>query len=128
MPWFPYNFHAGNYFDFARQYSSQDATTAELLAAGCSPMPTWVFSTKFTLEELGEWTARQLNIFEQAGRTLHQVGVHECRGVGVWRVCGVRMFWVKGYRWGVGRGSKVHGCANVGRRKSQSKRAPLPSF
>jgi biotin carboxylase len=75
VPWFPYNFHAGNYFDFARQYSSQDATTAELLAAGCSPMPTWVFSTKFTLEELGEWTARQLNIFEQAGRTLHQIRI-----------------------------------------------------
>ena len=46
VPWIPYNFHAGNYFDPATGRSPQDETTAELLAAGITPMPNWVFSPK----------------------------------------------------------------------------------
>jgi biotin carboxyl carrier protein len=74
VPWAPYNFHAGNYID-AKGYSPQDETTAELLAAKCVPMPCWVFSTKFPIEELAKWTGRQIDLFAAAGRTLHNVRI-----------------------------------------------------
>ncbi|CAK0839203.1 unnamed protein product, partial [Prorocentrum cordatum] len=53
VPWAPYNFHAGNFYDAKTGYSPQDETTAELLKAKCLPMPNWVFSAKFPLEEPG---------------------------------------------------------------------------
>merc|ERR1719387_136814 len=67
VPWLPYNFHAGNYHDEATGYSPQDQTTAELLDASCVPMPCWVFSPKFPLEELTKWTNRQIDIFDAKG-------------------------------------------------------------
>ena len=72
VPWAPYNFHAGNYVD-AKGYSPQDETTGELLAAKCIPMPCWVFSAKFPIEELTKWAGRQIDLFAAAGRTLHHV-------------------------------------------------------
>lgn len=75
VPWQPYNFHAGNFFDEATGYSPQDQTTAELLKAKCVPMPNWVFSAKFPLQALEKWTGRQIDLFSQAGLTLHQVRV-----------------------------------------------------
>jgi biotin carboxyl carrier protein len=74
VPWAPYNFHAGNYVD-AKGYSPQDETTGELLAAKCIPMPCWVFSAKFPLEELTKWAGRQIDLFAAAGRTLHHVRI-----------------------------------------------------
>jgi biotin carboxylase/biotin carboxyl carrier protein len=74
VPWAPYNFHAGNYVD-AKGYSPQDETTAELLGAKCIPMPCWVFSAKFPLEELTKWTGRQIDVFAAAGRPLHNVRI-----------------------------------------------------
>jgi len=73
VPWQPYNFHAGNYFDAERNYSPQDKTTAELLEAKCLPMPNWVFSPKFSLEALEKWTGRQIDLFSAAGQPLHQI-------------------------------------------------------
>merc|ERR1712130_626470 len=75
VPWHPYNFHAGNFYDPAKNYSPQDDTTAELLAAKCLPMPNWVFSPKFPLEALKNWTNRQIDIFEVAGQQLHQIRI-----------------------------------------------------
>jgi biotin carboxylase len=75
VPWFPYNFHAGNFYDPARDYSPQDQTTAELVQAGCTPLPVWVFSGRFTLEDLEKWTHRQITLFEKNDRTLHQVRI-----------------------------------------------------
>jgi len=72
VPWQPYNFHAGNFVD-AKGYSPQDETTAELLKAKCLPMPNWVFSAKFPLEELEKWTGRQIDLFSAAGLKLHQL-------------------------------------------------------
>lgn len=74
VPWQPYNFHAGNFVD-NKGYSPQDQTTAELLKSKCIPMPNWVFSAKFPLEELKKWTERQIDIFKNAGLTLHQVRI-----------------------------------------------------
>ena len=73
VPWHPYNFHAGNFFDPSSGYSPQDETNAELLKAGCCPMPVWVFSAKFSMEALTDWTRRQIELFEKAGRRLHCV-------------------------------------------------------
>jgi KipI family sensor histidine kinase inhibitor len=75
VPWHPYNFHAGNFYDEATGRSPQDETTAELLKAGCCPMPVWVFSAKFTIELLRKWTERQIDLFTKAGRTLHCVRI-----------------------------------------------------
>jgi len=75
VPWHPYNFHAGNYCDEATGRSPQDETTAELLKAGCCPMPVWVFSAKFPIAALTKWTARQIDLFAKAGRTLHCVRI-----------------------------------------------------
>eukprot|EP00928_Gymnodinium_smaydae_P075083 TRINITY_DN580_c0_g3_i2.p1 TRINITY_DN580_c0_g3~~TRINITY_DN580_c0_g3_i2.p1 ORF type:complete len:1332 (+),score=271.44 TRINITY_DN580_c0_g3_i2:485-3997(+) len=75
VPWQPYNFHAGNFYDEAAKYSPQDETTAELLAAKCLPMPNWVFSAKFPLDALEKWTARQIDLFAAAGQTLHQLRI-----------------------------------------------------
>jgi biotin carboxylase/biotin carboxyl carrier protein len=74
VPWQPYNFHAGNFCDPAG-YSPQDLTTAELLAAGCVPMPNWVFSPHFPLEECKKWTGRQIDVFEKAGMKLQQLRI-----------------------------------------------------
>jgi len=73
VPWAPYNFHAGNFYDAKTGYSPQDETTAELLKAKCLPMPNWVFSAKFPLEALEHWTGRQIDMFQAAGLTLHQL-------------------------------------------------------
>merc|ERR1719512_207427 len=75
VPWQPYNFHAGNFFDEGRGYSPQDETTAELLVSKCLPMPNWVFSAKFPLDALEKWTGRQIDIFAANGATLHQVRI-----------------------------------------------------
>jgi biotin carboxyl carrier protein len=73
VPWQPYNFHAGNFYDPATGYSPQDETTAELLKSMCIPMPNWVFSAKFPIEALKAWTGRQIDIFSKAGVPLHQI-------------------------------------------------------
>ena len=73
VPWQPYNFHAGNYYDPKTGYSAQDETTEELLIAKCVPIPNWVFSAQFPLEQLEKWTERQIDIFARHGQTLHQV-------------------------------------------------------
>lgn len=66
VAWFPYNFHAGNYFTTTgtgEEYSPQNETTAEMLKAGIVPLPTWVFSPRFTLKQLEEWTNRQIDLW-----------------------------------------------------------------
>jgi len=73
VPWHPYNFHAGNYYDEATGYSGQDMSTDELLKAGTCPMPNWVFSPHFPLETLEKWTHRQIDLYAKHGRTLHCV-------------------------------------------------------
>jgi len=73
VPWQPYNFHAGNFFDASTNYSPQDETTAELLKAKCLPMPNWVFSPKFPLSALEAWTNRQIDVFAANSATLHQI-------------------------------------------------------
>lgn len=75
VPWQPYNFHAGNYYDPKTGYSAQDETTEELLIAKCVPIPNWVFSAQFPLEQLEKWTERQIDIFARHGQTLHQVRI-----------------------------------------------------
>jgi len=75
VPWFPYNFHAGNFYNDATGYSPQDQTTGELLAAGCCPLPNWVFSAQFPIEALRAWTARQIAVFKDHGRDLHQLRI-----------------------------------------------------
>jgi len=75
VPWHPYNFHAGNFYDAATDYSPQDQTTGELLDAKCLPMPNWVFSAKFPLEALKGWTGRQIDVFAKRGVQLHQIRI-----------------------------------------------------
>mmetsp|Transcript_53138 Transcript_53138/g.124477 ORF Transcript_53138/g.124477 Transcript_53138/m.124477 type:complete len:1295 (-) Transcript_53138:103-3987(-) len=75
VPWHPYNFHAGNYYDAAKDYSPQDLSTGELLTAGCVPMPCWVFSAKFPLEALEAWTGRQIDLFAKHGMQLQQLRI-----------------------------------------------------
>lgn len=73
VPWHPYNFHAGNFFDASKSYSPQDETTGELLKAKCLPMPNWVFSPKFPMDALEAWTNRQIDLFAASGAPLHQI-------------------------------------------------------
>jgi len=75
VPWAPYNFHAGNFYDAATGYSPQDETTAELLGAKCLPMPNWVFSPHFPLEALKNWTGRQIDMFAAAGQQCHALRI-----------------------------------------------------
>jgi biotin carboxylase/biotin carboxyl carrier protein len=75
VPWQPYNFHAGNFYDKSTGYSPQDETTAELLKAKCLPMPNWVFSPHFPLETLKAWTGRQIDMFEKAGLRCQQLRI-----------------------------------------------------
>jgi biotin carboxyl carrier protein len=71
IPWHPYNFHAGNFYDPATKYSPQDISTGNLLGAKTCPMPNWVFSPHFPLSALEGWTHRQIDLFEAHGRKLH---------------------------------------------------------
>merc|ERR1719386_243081 len=93
VPWQPYNFHAGNFYDPATKYSPQDETTSELLKSKILPMPNWVFSPKFPLEALTKWTERQIDIFAAAGVQLHQIRIkNPGQGVdwtaeNVWKHC-----------------------------------------
>eukprot|EP00808_Paulinella_micropora_P012538 g26519.t1 len=73
-PWIPYNFHAGNYVDKSG-WSPQDDTTGEMLEAGCLPMPNWVFSPHFSLEDLKAWTLRQIRLFESKGQQLDMIRI-----------------------------------------------------
>jgi biotin carboxyl carrier protein len=75
VPWMPYNFHAGNYYNEETGYSPQDETTAELLKAKCLPVPVWVFSPSFTLEALHKWTGRQIDMFAASGQVLHALRI-----------------------------------------------------
>ncbi|CAD7974594.1 unnamed protein product [Amoebophrya sp. A120] len=77
VAFFPYNFHAGNYWDRANplEKSPQDATICEMLDAGLTPLPTWVFSPKFPLELLKQWTKRQLQNFESCRRKCEQIRI-----------------------------------------------------
>lgn len=75
VPWQPYNFHAGNFYDAAKDYSPQDITTNELLTAKCVPMPNWVFSPHFSLDHLKHWTGRQIDMFQKHGLPLQQVRI-----------------------------------------------------
>jgi len=75
VPWNPYNFHAGNFFNPKTNYSPQDDSTRELLKESCVPMPNWVFSPKFSLEDLKKWTARQVDLFASEGMQLQQVRI-----------------------------------------------------
>eukprot|EP01063_Lacrimia_lanifica_P011191 TRINITY_DN17993_c0_g1_i1.p1 TRINITY_DN17993_c0_g1~~TRINITY_DN17993_c0_g1_i1.p1 ORF type:complete len:1588 (+),score=432.64 TRINITY_DN17993_c0_g1_i1:391-4764(+) len=75
VPWLPYNFHAGNYVDDSTGRSPLDETTGELLNAGCTPMPVWVFSSHFPISALRAWTKRQIEMFRAAGRQLHCVRI-----------------------------------------------------
>lgn len=75
VPWHPYNFHAGNFFDAKTGYCPQDETTLELLDAKCLPMPNWVFSPKFPIEALKKWTERQIDLFAKKGLTLQQLRI-----------------------------------------------------
>ena len=38
-------------------------------------MPNWVFSAKFPIEALKKWTARQIELFAKAGRSLHCIRI-----------------------------------------------------
>ena len=38
-------------------------------------MPNWVFSPKFSVDALASWTERQIEIFSNAGRSLHCVRI-----------------------------------------------------
>jgi len=71
IPWHPYNFHAGNFYDESTKYSPQDVSTDELLQAKTCPMPNWVFSPHFSLPTLEKWTNRQIDLFAARDRTLH---------------------------------------------------------
>merc|ERR1719446_7266 len=75
VPWQPYNFHAGNFYDEATKYSPQDETTAELLKSKCLPMPNWVFSPHFPLDALKKWTGRQIDMFAASGQQLHALRI-----------------------------------------------------
>eukprot|EP00392_Amoebophrya_sp_AT5.2_P018870 g19519.t1 len=95
VPFFPYNFHAGNYWDREKPElkSPQDATICEMLDSGLTPVPTWVFSPRFPLELLAEWTKRQLSNFDQRGRKCHQIRIKnpgqgvEWTAAEVWKHC-----------------------------------------
>ena len=58
-----------------QEYSPQNETTFEMLRAGMVPLPTWVFSPKFTLQQLTTWTMKQIALFKRAGRKLHQIRI-----------------------------------------------------
>eukprot|EP00406_Dinophysis_acuminata_P045001 CAMPEP_0179302186 /NCGR_PEP_ID=MMETSP0797-20121207/47933_1 /TAXON_ID=47934 /ORGANISM="Dinophysis acuminata, Strain DAEP01" /LENGTH=579 /DNA_ID=CAMNT_0021011705 /DNA_START=16 /DNA_END=1755 /DNA_ORIENTATION=- len=75
VPWQPYNFHAGNFYDEASKYSPHDETVGEMLKSRIIPMPNWVFSAKFPIEALKKWTGRQIDAFAAAGLTLQQVRI-----------------------------------------------------
>lgn len=62
------NFQAGNAV-------AQDETTAEMLEQGLNPRPNWVFSPKFTLDQLREWVNRQIDLFDQYGQSLAQIRI-----------------------------------------------------
>ena len=68
VPYFPYNFHAGN-------VEEQDEVTALMLEAGMTPIPSFCWDPRFTIADFETWMRRQLDIWKRAGRTLHQIRI-----------------------------------------------------
>jgi|GEM_PF-1307056 len=63
LPWFPYNFHAGN-------HPEQDVTTKLMLDSNLGAMPTWSWDPRFTKEQFTSWVDRQIKLFADAGKPL----------------------------------------------------------
>ena len=75
VPWFPYNFHAGNFWrtnEDGSDYCPQDATSGEMLDSGMTPVPTWVFSMKIPnpIDMFKKWATRQVNLFANRKRKI----------------------------------------------------------
>ena len=66
--WHPYNFHFGN-------HPKADESTAILLKKNHIPIPTWVFSDRFTIEQLEQWVCRQLKVFDDHATPLLQIRI-----------------------------------------------------
>ena len=68
IPWFPYNFHAGN-------VSEQDEVTGAMLNVGMMPVPNFSWDPRFTMDQFEVWVKRQFHVWEAHGRTLHQIRI-----------------------------------------------------
>eukprot|EP00760_Papus_ankaliazontas_P036072 PhM_4_TR8177/c0_g1_i1/m.62783 len=68
VPYFPYNFHAGN-------VPEQDTVTGLMLDAGMIPLPNFVWDPRFTPADFESWVQRQLNLWRSKGRRLHALRI-----------------------------------------------------
>lgn len=68
IPWFPYNFHAGN-------HPEQDITTREMLKANLGVIPNWAWDPRYSEEHFKSWIKRQLALFKDEGKPLNQIRI-----------------------------------------------------
>lgn len=68
VPYFPYNFHAGN-------TSEMDTVTDLMLEAGMSPIPSFCWDPRFTGAHMQQWLNRQYVLWKKHNRTLHAIRI-----------------------------------------------------
>ena len=68
IPWMPNNFHAGN-------HPVQDVTTRLMLKANLAVIPNFAWDHRYTENQFRGWVKRQIDLFEQEGKPLHQIRI-----------------------------------------------------
>jgi pyruvate carboxylase len=69
IPWFPNNFHAGNWD------KSQNVTTGIMLEVGMTPVPTWAWDPRYSGQDTREWVRSQIELFKKHNRPLHELRI-----------------------------------------------------
>ena len=77
VPYFPYNFHAGNIAD-------QDIVTGLMLEVGITPLPNFCWDPRFTAENFKGWMERQLALWAKHGRKLHHIRIKNAGQMKEW--------------------------------------------
>lgn len=78
IPWTPNNFHAGN-------HPEQDITTREMLRANFPAIPNWAWDPRYTDDHFKGWVTRQIDLFAEEGKPLHQIRIKNPGQGPLWR-------------------------------------------
>eukprot|EP00742_Colponemidia_sp_Colp-10_P013004 GILJ01014657.1.p1 GENE.GILJ01014657.1~~GILJ01014657.1.p1 ORF type:complete len:1053 (+),score=209.42 GILJ01014657.1:164-3160(+) len=85
VPYFPYNFHAGN-------VPEQDEVTGAMLDSGMIPLPNFVWDPRFTLADFEGWVKRQFSTWKKRNRVLHAIRIKNAGQQKEWTAANIYQF------------------------------------
>ncbi len=69
IPWFPNNFHAGNWDN------GKNITTDLMLKNGMTPVPNWAWDPRYKDADIRGWAQSQIALFKSHGRSLEEIRI-----------------------------------------------------